>query len=355
MASMDTLLTQGLDIKVSPQMRGSSRSARIGSADLGIGNLRRPEDEGKDESDSSTLRSDALESRPKLNRKGKKGKPSKFKGSKGYETDETDDTLSPVKVSSVDYTSKRKSSIIIDGEEYLVLQGKFEGDGYEDLRVKVDRNIMYIKMAADPNAVIPFDLLSDTKVTTVDEDPCMFKLKQFGSIITFRSESRDIVESILEKIPKVALQAFDTEHSQEGAEHSQEDGEEGSVEEKRPAAGEEGPVTHAPFSSLGNMGDFDLDQYPYDDYYDYEDGMMKRDELGDDVDSLNGKNGKKREQRKPRVTRVVGKSTLRDIKIPEDTIEGLGVKVKGYNRKELVDTHLQKPKFSVRRVKVASK
>lgn len=195
MASMDSLLSQGLDLKGSPQMRGKSdskRSAKIGMLELGIGKLRRPDDgsvEEKDQSDSSTLRSDALESRPKVNRKGK-GKPSKFKNSKGYDADDntisTDEQESVMKLDNVDYTSKRKNSIIIEGEEFFVLQGKFEGDNFEDLRVKVDRNIMSVKMAVDPNAIIPFDLLSDTKVMRDVHDQHKFRLKQFGSIITFK-------------------------------------------------------------------------------------------------------------------------------------------------------------------------
>ena len=176
------------------KLDSGKRTARIGQSELGIGNLQRAPTgegsvEGKDDSDASTLRSDALESRPTVPRKSK-SKPSKFKNSKGFDSEETsaEDLERPglVAVAEVDYTSKRKSSVIIDGEEYHVLQGKFEGDGYEDLRIKVDRNIMYIKMAADPNAVIPFDLLSDTKVTRDETNPCKFRLKQFGSVITFQ-------------------------------------------------------------------------------------------------------------------------------------------------------------------------
>lgn len=157
-----------------------------------------------------------------------------------------------------------------------------------------------------------------------------------------QSESKDVIDSILRKVPQVALQDFDFNDSMENSR------DEGSVEEKTPTDDQEGLIkSRGPFSS--SLADFDIQDY--DDYYDYEDGMMKRDELGGDGDFLTDKSNKKKDQRKPRATRVVGKSTLRDIRPPEDTIEGLGVRVKGYNRKELVDTHLQKPKFSIRRVK----
>ena len=148
------------------------------------------------------------------------------------------------------------------------------------------------------------------------------------------------MDTILSKVPETALQAFDVPHSPSSTN-------EGSLEEK-PSA-QDPDLVAPPRPPLTTP--FDYDEFDYDEYYDFEDGMMKREELAADGDSVEGKSGKKREQRKPRVTRVVGKSTLRDVKPPEDTIEGLGVKVKGYNRKELVETHLQKPKFSVRRVK----
>jgi hypothetical protein len=149
-----------------------------------------------------------------------------------------------------------------------------------------------------------------------------------------------VIDNILTKVPDVALQDFDFNDSMEGSR------EEGSVEEKAPTV-QEGIKSRAPFSSA--LGEFDMQDF--DDYYDYEDGFMKRDELGEEAEYSAEKAHKKKDQRKPRATRVVGKSTLRDIRIPEDTIEGLGVRVKGYNRKDLVDTHLQKPKLSIRRVK----
>jgi hypothetical protein len=187
------LLSEGLTIR--PMQ---PRSARIGGKDLGL-------DDGEDdESHAGTLQSLGQESRPKLSRKSSPGQvPQKFKkmpsdlsvplfeeGDLVYDTDHDRPANEPLMViPEIDYSSRRTSSrrsITIDGKEFFVLQGKFEGDGFEELMVKVERGNLYIKTEADPNVLIPFDLQSDCKVYVHYDDDCMFSLNHAGTTVIFK-------------------------------------------------------------------------------------------------------------------------------------------------------------------------
>jgi hypothetical protein len=222
-SSAPDILSEGLAIK---QPNPLQRTARIGGHDLGLNEFKgsRPEQD-KDSHDSSqsvdsqsvneesTLRSTAIETRPKLVRKGKGGKaPTKYKNMmseitmEGFDSDNmtaASDSKShsttedhPVNdrpfmtIPPVDYTSSRRSStrrsVLMDGEEFSVLQGKFEGDNFEELMVRIVHNTLCIKTEADPNVLIPFDLLNDAKIVLDPNDNCLFTLTQAGSVITFK-------------------------------------------------------------------------------------------------------------------------------------------------------------------------
>lgn len=214
-SSAPDILSEGLAIK---QPNPLQRSARIGGHDLGLNEFKgsRPDQDSRSidsqsVNDESTLKSTAIETRPKLVRKGKGGKPpTKFKNmiseitmkefddsdtmtasdSKSLST--TDDPLNDrpfMTIPPVDYTSRRSStrrSVLMNGEEFSVLQGRFEGDNFEELMVRIVHNTLCIKTEADPNVLIPFDLLNDAKIILDPNDDCLFTLTQAGSVITFK-------------------------------------------------------------------------------------------------------------------------------------------------------------------------
>mmetsp|Transcript_16858 Transcript_16858/g.25360 ORF Transcript_16858/g.25360 Transcript_16858/m.25360 type:complete len:1542 (-) Transcript_16858:189-4814(-) len=363
------ILSEGLNLKPKDM---ASRSARLGQSDLGIGHLRRPSNEGSREEKSdeqstsqSTLDSHAQEGRPLLQRKNKGKTPKKFKNVLlDGESDEENESTA-LKLEPIDYTTERRApgrqSIIIDGQEFMVLQGKFEDDDFEELMVKIDKNIMYIKTAADPLALIPFDLLSDAKVRSSKSDDRKFTLTQMGSTITFQADTVDVVKELLAKVPSVAMDYSDTDSPKSREKQSDvlHDNTSGAVEDKEVSSALQPPEkdppvkTQTPFKSFPGMNTFDFrGDYPYDDFYDY-DEAMRADELGGETsDAADQKHSKPKQTKKPRITRVVGKSTLRESKVPMGDVPEYRVqKVKGYDRRELIDTHLQKPKLSVRRVK----
>lgn len=216
-SSTADILSEGLVIKQQPNHL--QRTARIGGQDLGLGEFKLSRD-GMDKSlsdadsekvaEESTLKSTAIETRPKLVRKGKSAKaPTKFKQMISEITldgfDDTDtltasDTKSTgisqednpiedrpfMKIAPVDYTSRRTStrrSVTVDGQEFSLLQGKFEGDNFEELMVRIVHNTLCIKTEADPNVLIPFDLLNDAKITLDPNDECIFTLTQAGSMM----------------------------------------------------------------------------------------------------------------------------------------------------------------------------
>jgi hypothetical protein len=220
-ASTADILSEGLVLKPPNQLQ---RTARIGGQDLGLNEFKLSRgggggrgggdsDDGSLTSglDESTLKSTAIETRPKLVRKGKGGKaPTKFKNMiseitmEGFDSDAltasdsksmstTDDPLNDrpfMTIQPVDYTSTRRTStrrsVLLNGEEFSVLQGKFEGDNFEELMVRITHNTLCIKTEADPNVLIPFDLLNDAHITLDPHDNCQFTLTQAGSLITFK-------------------------------------------------------------------------------------------------------------------------------------------------------------------------
>lgn len=214
-ASTADILSEGLAIKQPNQLQ---RTARIGGQDLGLNEFKLsrdiPSDVDSDKAaEESTLKSTAIETRPKLVRKGKSSKPpAKFKqmiseitldgfddidtltasDSKSLSTSHEDDPVNDrpfMTITPVDYTSRRSStrrSVTVDGQEFSLLQGKFEGDNFEELMVRITHNTLCIKTEADPNVLIPFDLLNDAKITLDPNNNCIFTLVQAGSMITFK-------------------------------------------------------------------------------------------------------------------------------------------------------------------------
>jgi hypothetical protein len=227
-SSAPDILSEGLGLAIKPS-NPLQRVARIGGHDLGLnefkgsrsgsGGARASADDRDEQSvgDESTLKSTAIETRPKLVRKGK-GKggkpPTKFKNMISEITmegfDDNTDSLTATSVASdskstsisansnsnsedhpandrpfmtlppVDYTSTRRSStrrsVLVNGEEFSLLQGKFEGDNFEELMVRIIHNTLCIKTEADPNVLIPFDLLNDAKIVLDPKDDCVFTL-----------------------------------------------------------------------------------------------------------------------------------------------------------------------------------
>jgi hypothetical protein len=225
-ASTADILSAGLVLKPPNQLQ---RTARIGGHDLGLNEFKlsrggasasgMESDDGSTSlvgGDESTLKSTAIETRPKLVRKGKGGgkPPTKFKNMiseitmEGFDSDAltasdsksmsttTDDPVNDrpfMTIPPVDYTSTRRAStrrsVLVNGEEFSLLQGKFEGDNFEELMVRITHNTLCIKTEADPNVLIPFDLLNDARITLDPHDPCQFTLTQAGSLITFKVTS----------------------------------------------------------------------------------------------------------------------------------------------------------------------
>jgi len=100
----------------------------------------------------------------------------------------------------VDYSNKR-GSIIVNGQEYILLQGKFEGDEFEQLMVKVESNMLFVKTPVDENVIIPFDLGIDTQAKRDEHDDTVFYLNQQGQLITFQADSSTVVNDLFAKFP----------------------------------------------------------------------------------------------------------------------------------------------------------
>lgn len=369
-SSTADILSEGLAIKQPNQLQ---RTARIGGHDLGLNEFklsREKEDlDSPSAEEDSTLKSTAIETRPKLVRKGKGGKPpTKFKNmmseitmegldddsltasdSKSYSTDDPLNDKPFMSIPPVDYTSRRSStrrSVLVNGEEFSLLQGKFEGDNFEELMVRIINNTLCIKTEADPNVLIPFDLLTDAKIHLDPTDNCVFTLTQAGSIITFKTPDPNMLKDLLSRVPPSAIQQEKPTDNSSVSSEQKKSGTHIPFADTSPGSLEEKPRQDTTTAKSPYMTDFNFDE----EFYQYESGMLKADELTDASPS-HEKNQKSKQKPKVKPTTVVGKVSLRDTRPNlEDSVLML-TRVKGYDRKELVDTHLQKPKLSIRRMK----
>ena len=258
----------------------------------------------------------------------------------------------------VDYSNR--DSVVINGQEYTFIQGKFEGDDYEQLMVKVENNIFFVKTPVDENVIIPFDLVIDTKARRdVDQDN-VFYLNQQGQLITFEANNADIVNDLLSKFPidsivsefEYAVDDTSTTSSSSVSTFSKKatkvlsDGtEEHKVQDQDRDHDQEKKLDQS-FNDINiDDPDFNIDDYEIDDK-----GALVRKQKTTTLIVQDD------DQRSSMIkSNAIGRTTLSPLKHQQSVVDGSPgspiQQIKGYEKREVISQKMMKPRFSVRRIK----
>ena len=254
---------------------------------------------------------------------------------------------------TVDYT--KRGSVIINGTEYILIQGKFEGDEYEQLMVKVESNMFFVKTPVDENVIIPFDLGIDTKAKRDESDSSMFYLNQKGQLITFQADSAQVVNDLFAKFPPdTIVEEFDhisiVTTSAESSVVSEKKEEESVIAPKE-VLEKENKVTNQKDTTFDEIDiddpDFNIDDYDMDDS-----GALVRKQ-----DSEKGsakQSAAKKESLSPSAKyNAVGRTTLSPSRHMQSSFceTSQEENIRGHSKRDIVAAKLMKPRFSVRRIK----
>lgn len=241
----------------------------------------------------------------------------------------------------------KRGSVIVNGKEYYLIQGKFEGDDFEELMVKVETNIFFVKTPMDENVIIPFDLLIDTKAKRDENDDTIFYLNQLGQLITFQANNAELVNDLFAKFPRETIVS-------EFEFHASSVDEEEAVEEKEnpssPIVKEDDPepdvkVAETPAeNNFFNKIDIDDPNFNIDDYEFDETGALVRKHENPKKEIIEHKLAVK--------SSPIGRTTLSPTRCPSFEFQSSPQQqIKGHSKREVIAAKLAKPRFSVRRIK----
>jgi len=257
---------------------------------------------------------------------------------------------------TVDYS--KRGSVIIDGAEYILVQGKFEGDDFEQLMVKVESNMFFVKTPVDENVIIPFDLGIDTKAKRDENAENIFYLNQKGQLITFEADSGRIVNELFEKFPPDTIvtefehiSVISSEESSVVSDKKEESSFASSFADLNLQGKENKGTNDNKKDNTFNEIDIDDPNFNIDDYDMDENGAL----VLKQQDKKSSSKQDSATESSPSVVKSspVGRTMLSPSRNPQisllETVRENDIR--GHSKRDIVTAKLMKPRFSARRIK----